>query len=127
MPEKPQQVTVLIPLPIFYNPDAQGARGPIEDDKFIITAEEISRRFGGGVLHRFKDESPTGFWWNKGVLSRDEIGAFEVDMLDTHENRRWIKSYAKDILLKRFRQEAICLRFIGPIDSLEVTEETIEE
>jgi len=43
-------VTVLMRLPVFYNPDAQGYRAPIEDDKFIETADEIARRFGGGTL-----------------------------------------------------------------------------
>ncbi len=127
MPEKPSQITILIPLPLFYNPDGHAAREPVEDERFIVTAEEITQRFGGGVLHRFKDDPPTGFWWNKGVLSKDEMGAFEVDVLDTEENRQWIKSYAKDVLLKRFRQDAIYLRFIGPVESLEVTEETITE
>lgn len=78
-------------------------------------------------MHRFMDKPPIGFWWNKGVLSQDEMGAFEVDLLDTEENRRWMKSYAKAVLLKRFRQDAIYLRFIGPVESLEVTEETITE
>lgn len=127
MPEGSLQITVLIPLPVFYNQDAHGHRAPVEDEKFIATAKEISRQFGGGVLHRYKDEAPAGFWWNKGVLSQDQMGAFEVDILDTEENRRWIKSYVKNVLLKRFRQDAIYLRFIGPVESLEVTEETITE
>ena len=127
MPEKPSQITILIPLPLFYNQDRHGVREPVEDEKFIVTAEEITRRFGGGVLHRFENELPTGFWWNKGVLSQDEMGAFEVDILDTEENRRWMKSYAKEVLLKRFRQDAIYIRFIGPVESLEVTGETITE
>ena len=127
MPERSSQITVLIPLPTFYNQDAQGHRVPVEDEEFIATAEEISRQFGGGVLHRFKDDPPTGFWWSKGILSQDQMGAFEVDILDTEENRRWIKAYAKNVLLKRFRQDAIYLRFIGPVESLEVTEETITE
>ena len=121
------QITVLIPLPLFFNPDAQGVREPVNDAELIAVAIEITQKFGGGILHRFKDESPRGFWWSKGVLSQDEMCAFEVDILDTEENRRWMKSYAKNVLLKRFRQDAIYLRFIGPIESLEVTEETISE
>lgn len=125
MPDKSTPITVLIPLPVYYNANAEGVREPIEDEKFAVTAEEISHRYGGGVLHRFLDEMPIGFWWNKGILSRDAMCAFEVDMLDTEENKLWIKTYAKDVLLKRFRQDAIYLRFIGPVESLEVTEETI--
>lgn len=118
-------ITVLIPLPLFYNPDKHGARKPVEEHKFTVTAEEISEKFGGGVIHRFEEESPKGFWWNKGILSRDELAVLEVDIPD--DCRPWMKSYAKDVLLKRFDQEAIYLRFIGPIETLEVTEETITE
>lgn len=99
----------------------------IEEDKFVSTAEDISKRFGGGMLHRFTEQPPTGFWWSRGILSQDEMSVFEVDMLDTAENRRWIRAYARDVLLKRFRQDAIYLRFIGPVESLEVTEETVVE
>lgn len=123
----PSQITVLIPLPTFYNPDAAGTRQMIEEDKFVSTAEDISKRFGGGMLHRFTERPPTGFWWNRGILSQDEMSVFEVDMLDTEENRRWIRAYAKDVLLKRFRQDAIYLRFIGPVESLEIAEETVVE
>jgi len=118
-------ITVLIPLPLFYNSDAHGGRQAVEDEKFIVTGKEVSQKFGGGFLHCFKDESPKGFWWNKGVLSQDEMAVFEVDIPDTDESRKWIKSYAKDVLLKRFRQDAIYLKFIGPIETLEITDETI--
>ena len=37
-------VTVLLRLPLFYNPDASGHREPVEDAKFLVTAEEIARR-----------------------------------------------------------------------------------
>ena len=77
---KPTHVTALIPLPLFYNPDEHGVRKTIEDAKFMTTAEEISREFGGGFLHRFEDDSPKGFWWNKGILYQDELAAFEVDI-----------------------------------------------
>lgn len=119
-------ITVLIPLPLSYNPDASGMRQVVEDEKFITTMEEISKRIsGGGFLHHFKAEPPKGFWWNKGILSQDDLAILEIDIPDTDESRECIKSYAKDVLLNRFRQDAIYLRFIGPIETLEVTEETI--
>ena len=124
-PSGSAQITVLIPLPLFYNQDKHGQCHPVEDEKFIVTADEISRKFGGGVLHLFKDESPKGFWWNKGILNQDELAVLEVDIFDTDGNRKWIKSYARDVLLKRFCQDAIYIKFIGPIETLEVTEETI--
>ena len=58
-------VTVLLRLPVFYNPDARGHRVPIEDDKFLETANEIARRFGGGTLFVFRHDPPRGFWWIK--------------------------------------------------------------
>lgn len=51
MPERvPGLVTVLLRLPLFYNPDAQGKREPVEDEKFVRTAEEVAEQFGGGTL-----------------------------------------------------------------------------
>ena len=125
MPEKPSQITVLILLPLLYNPDGRGVHEPIEDGLFIKTALEISAQFTGRILHKYDDGSQRGFWWSKGILSQDEVCAFEVDVLDNDENRGWLKSYAKSVLLKRFRQDAIYLRFIGPVETLEVTHETI--
>lgn len=41
-------ITVLLRLPVFYNADAAGYRAPVEDEKFLDTADELARRFGGG-------------------------------------------------------------------------------
>ena len=35
-------VTVLLRLPLFYNPDVTGARTPVEDEKFLETADELA-------------------------------------------------------------------------------------
>jgi heptaprenylglyceryl phosphate synthase len=43
-------VTVLLRLPLFYKPDASGQREPVENEKFMRTAEEIAQRFGGGIV-----------------------------------------------------------------------------
>lgn len=67
------QITVLVPLPLFYNIDKHGKRYLVEDEKFAVTADEISQKFGGGVLYSFKDESPKGFWWNKGSSPMREM------------------------------------------------------
>jgi hypothetical protein len=54
-------VTVLVPLPMFYNPDETGHRRPIEDEKFTLTAEEVARRFGEGErFGNFPEESRRG-------------------------------------------------------------------
>ncbi len=107
-------VTVLVPLPRFYNPDAAGNRRPMEDEKFTMTAEEVARRFGGGVLWLFPEGSgPSGYWWNRGILSTDILAMLKVDVPDTEENRSWFQIYAEDVLMERFKQEAIYLKFYG--------------
>ena len=57
-----QWLTVPLRLPILYNPDALGHRAPIEDDKFLETADEIARRFGGGVSGGIKASSTETCW-----------------------------------------------------------------
>lgn len=113
-------VTVLIPLPLTYNPDSKGQRHEIEEQKFIQTMEDISAQFGGGVLHRFQNDPPEGFWYNRGDLYRDVLAFLEVDVPDTTEARAWLQSYAKSVLTTRFQQEAIYLKFIGPVETIVV-------
>ena len=45
----------------------------------------------------------------------------EVDLPDTKESRDRLRAYAKDVLLGRFRQEEIYIKFVGPVEVLEVT------
>jgi hypothetical protein len=114
-------VTVLIPLPLTYNPDAKGRRRRIEERKFTQTMQEIAKRFGGGVLWRFPNDPPDGFWWHKGHLYKDVLAAIEIDIPDTTEAKTWLRWYAQTVLLQRFRQEAIYLKFVGPVETIEVT------
>lgn len=76
---EPRLVTVLLRLPLFYNPDAQAGREVVEDEKFIRTAEA----------------------------------------------RDWLRGDARGVLLKRFRQKAIYLKFIGPVETLLISDEEI--
>ena len=122
---EPRLVTVLLRLPPFYNPDAQAGREHVEDEKFIRTADEIAQQFGGGTLFVFRREDPRGFWWDRGVVDRDTLALLEVDIPDTAEARDWLRGYARGILLKRFRQKAIYLKFIGPVETLLVTDEEV--
>ena len=115
-------VTVLLRLPVFSSPDALGHRVPIEDDKFLETADEIARRFGGGTLFVFRRDPPRGFWWDQGILDRDVLALTEVDVPDTRESRDWLRMYAGDVLRERFQQKAIYLKFVGPVEHLVVTE-----
>ena len=120
-------VTVLMRFPIFYNPDAHGHRAPIEDDKFLATADDIARRFGGGTLFVFRHDAPRGFWWDQGIVDRDVLALIEVDVPDTRESRDWLREYARDVLRERFEQKAIYLKFVGPVEHLVVTEEEITD
>ena len=120
-------ITVLLRLPVFYNPDAAGHRAPIEDAKFLDTADELARRFGGGTLFIFRHDSPRGFWWDQGVVDRDVLALIEVDVLDTRQSREWLRAYARDVLLERFQQKAIYLKFVGPVEHLVVNEEEIND
>jgi hypothetical protein len=53
-------ITVLLRLAAFYNPDAAGYRAAVEDEKFLDTADELARRFGGGTLFVFPHAPPQG-------------------------------------------------------------------
>jgi len=118
-------ITVLLRLPLFYNPDALGYRAPVEEDKFVDTADEIARRFGGGTLFTFEHDPPRGFWWDRGIVERDVLALIEVDVPDTADSREWLRAYARDVLLGRFRQKAIYLKFVGSVEHLIVADEEV--
>jgi len=92
----------------------------MEHEKLTMTAEEVARRFGGGVLWLFPEGSgPSGYWWSRGILSTDVLAVLEVDIPDTEEARSWFKTYAEKVLMERFEQEAIYLKFYGGGSSVE--------
>ena len=112
---------------MFYNPDARGDRASIEDEKFLETADELARRFGGGTLFVFRQDPPRGFWWDQGMVDRDVLALIEVDVPDTSESREWLRVYARDVLRERFRQKAIYLKFVRPVEHLVVSEEEVSD
>ncbi len=73
----------------------------------------------------FRNEAPRGFWWDRGLVDRDVLALLEVDVPDTRAARSWLRQYARDVLRQRFRQQAIYLKFVGPIEHLVVTDEEI--
>jgi len=119
-------ITVLLRLPLFYNPDKDGNRAPVEDEKFLRTADEIAHRFGGGTLFRFAHDAPRGFWWDRGIVDQDVLALVEVDVPNTADSRAWLRTYAEQILCERFQQKAIYLKFVGPVDQLIVDSEVVE-
>lgn len=108
-------MTVLIPLPRYYTPDASGARAEVEDEKFTQTANEAAMVFeAGGELFKFeRSDTRRGVWWNRGMLEWDVLAALEIDVPDTPENRAWFEDWAADVLLDRFQQAAFYVKFIG--------------
>jgi len=118
-------VTVLLRLPLFYNPDATGVRTPIEDAKFLATADELAQQFGGGTLFVFRHDPPRGFWWDQGVVDQDVLALLEVDVPDTAASRAWLHAYARDVLCPRFQQKAIYVKFVRPVEQLIIHEEEI--
>src|SRR5436190_586314 len=128
MPDAPVGwVTVLLRLPLFYNPDATGTRVPIEDAKFMETADELAQQFGGGTLFVFRQDPPRGFWWDHGVVDQDVLALLEIDVPDTAASRAWLQTYARDVLCARFRQKAIYLKVVRPVEQLIVSEEEIHD
>ena len=66
-----------------------------------------------------------GSKWDLRQLPLDTLALLEVDVPDAPETRAWLRTYARDVLRERFRQKAIYLKFVGPIETLIVTDEEI--
>ncbi len=100
----------------------------MEDEKFRVTATEIAERFrAGGTLYRFRHDPPCGFWWDKGIVGDDVLALLEIDIMDSQENRKWVESYALHVLLARFGQNAIYIKFVLPVERLLVQEVKVLE
>ena len=123
----PPKITALMCLPVFYNPDEHGHRKPVEDRQFNVTAEELTKEFGGCVVHNYREQplAPRGFWWNSGVIYEDVLALIEVDIPDGGDARAWLRTYTREVLLERFQQRAIYIKLVGPIETLEVSHEEI--
>lgn len=121
-----RMVTALIPLPLFYNPDKRGTCKPVEEGKFVRTGEEIAAKFGGCCFHDRRHGEAIGFWWDKGIVYKDVHMLVEVDIPNTKTQRAALESYARDVLLKRFRQKAIYIKFVGPVEALVVVDRELK-
>jgi hypothetical protein len=115
-------ITALILLPRFYNPDRRGKRRPIERQNFKLTGEEVAKKFGGVTIH---DSRSRGFWRDRGLVHEDVLMILEVDIPDTSKARTELTSYVRARLLRRFRQRAIYIKFVGPVERMLVTGEKV--
>ena len=87
-------------LPLLYND-----KSPIEIEKFDITRQELTRKFGGLTSTQVNTASALDGWWvNQGITYQDKIAIFRIDT-DTFSNRFWTKY--KNLLKRRFRQEEV--------------------
>lgn len=59
---------------------------------------------------------PKGFWWDRGLLYKDEDNVIEVDIPNESSAKRWLIRYARETVAPRFEQEAIYIKFVGPIE-----------
>ena len=97
-------LTVLIPL--FYNPDRDGARAEVESWRHKETEAEIRRYFGGyslSLIHGWYRASMTG------KECRDIHLRFEIDVIITLSTKRILKRW-KSVLQRRFMQRSIYMR-----------------
>ena len=120
-------ITVLLRLPVFDNPDAAGYRASIEDDKFSghggRTRPPLRRRY---ALHLSPRPAARVLVGSRRCRSR-RAGTDRGDVPDTTESRDWLRAYARDVLRERFRQKAIYLKFVGPVEHLIVSEEEVSD
>lgn len=50
------------------------------------------------------------------MLYEDEMTVVEIDIPNDASAKKWLIEYARDTLGRRFKQEAIYIRFVGPIE-----------
>ncbi len=131
MANETKQIMVIIPLPLRYNPDENGKSYPIEKEKFDESLLDIANQLGGGKLYSPKDREDLpgylGMWVDAGVSYRDPFAIIETIVEDSPEIRRWVLSFARDVLLDRFVQLAICVQFIGPIEMIIVEKREVSK
>ena len=107
--------TVLILLPVEYNPDEKGKRGQVAIKIFTDTAVEISNLFKKYGLGCTIDPYPKhGIWAKLGIVYEDINVIMEINSLPKTEKKNLIK-YCKEKLLGRFKQEAILVKFIPQV------------
>jgi len=91
-------------LPIEYNPDEDGKRLPIEEEKFDQTYEELWREFGGiTVTTESENQSLRGFWLDEsGELFRDKVVTAIVYATDINKSDSFFRQ-AINLYKERFQ------------------------
>jgi len=97
-------------LPLTYNPDDQGNRLSIEEEKIEQTYEELWQEFGGvTVMPESENQALRGFWLDEsGELFEDKVITVMVYAIDINKAdsffRQSIKTYKE-----RFQQKEILI------------------
>ncbi len=111
-PDKQKCCTVLILLPTKYNPDEKGERRQVPIGDVQKTAVEILEKIG--LISTVDPLPKVGLWKRLGIIDeivKDINVTLELDKVSVAKQRKLIK-YCRDVLLERFQQDAIHMRFI---------------
>lgn len=99
-------------LPTEYNPDEKNERKQVPIGNVQKTAIEILEKLG---LHSTVDPLPkVGLWKRLGVINEvveDVSVTLELNNVSPAKKKQLIK-YCQDVLLERFQQDAIHMRFL---------------
>ena len=105
-------VTAVIVLPEYFNPDSTGHRVLIAEKAFFDTANDLTKLFGGATVLRYRDVDAVGYWHHKGVVERDALRVIDCDIDDTDVCRGKLLQYVDEVVLERFQQTAIYVKFV---------------
>ncbi len=98
--------TLVVLIPLFYNPDACGRRLPVESWKLLQTEAEVRRLFTG-----YAKSTTTG--WYRDVEQHkeylDRLTRYEIDGTFDPRRLRALRLWKRQ-LARRFRQVAIYMR-----------------
>ena len=99
-----------IHLPITYNPDEQGVRLLIEEEKFEQTYKELWREFRGvTVMPVSENQALRGFWLDESDrLFEDKVITIMVYATDINKSDSFFRQ-AIETYKERFQQEAILI------------------
>ena len=115
--------TVLILLPVEYNPTKRGKQVQIPIKSFQDTAVEITKIFNLGCTLDIYPKH--GIWVKSKIVYEDVNVILEINNFSKSKEKQII-NYCQDKLLARFRQKAILIKFI-PVQSIIVSQKRIEK
>ena len=94
----------------------------MEPAEFHATADELAHLFGGASFYG----GAWGVWLQAGVVYRDDHVLVQLDLPDTAGARADLIAYVRSRLLPRFKQHAIHVTFLGPIETMNVEDLDVE-